>query len=353
MQTEIARSAFASSIDRISRIPGERIEAIDMHTAGEPTRIILRSPTLPAGVDILSRRREAQLSWDRYRRLLMFEPRGHQDMYGALILPPVSAQAHFGVLFLHNEGYSTMCGHAIIALGRAAVELGWVPVTEPQTIVLIDTPAGLIKAHVRVDRGRALSTCFENVPSFVDSLDHTIDVSGIGRVRYDIAYGGAFYAFVDAPSIGLALTPDNGRAIALAGMLIKDAVRSAQPLHHPESADLGFLYGTIFTAPSTREGVHSRHACVFADGAIDRSPTGTGVSARMALLDVRAPLNQDIKVPIDCLTGGVFTGSIARRLEFHGLRAVIPAVEGVASFTGRHTFLCEPDDPLGDCFLVR
>lgn len=353
MQTETAASPFASSVEFVSRIPGERVEAIDMHTAGEPTRIILGSPALPAGVDILHRRREAQVSWDRYRRVLMFEPRGHQDMYGALILPPVSPQAHFGVLFLHNEGYSTMCGHAVIALGRAAVELGWVPVTEPQTIVRIDTPAGLIKARVRVEGGRARSTCFENVPSFVFSLDRTIDVPELGRVRYDIAYGGAFYAFVDAPSIGLSLTLDNGRAIAKAGMSIKNAVISAQPLHHPESTDLSFLYGTIFTAPSTRDGVHSRHACVFADGAVDRSPTGTGVSARMALLDVRQSLEQDAKVRIESLTGGVFTGSIARKVEFHGIQAVIPSVEGVASFTGRHTFICEPDDPLGDGFLVR
>ena len=344
---------FASSVDRFASISGERIEAIDMHTAGEPTRIILKAPSLPVGTDILARRREAQSAWDRYRRVLMFEPRGHQDMYGALVLPPVSPQAHFGVLFLHNEGYSTMCGHAVIALGRAAVELGWVPVAEPRTVVQIDTPAGLVTAHVRVKGRRALATCFENVPSFVTALDQTIDVAGVGRVRYDIAYGGAFYTFVDAPSIGLALTPDNGRAIAAAGTSIKNAVMSASPLRHPEAADLSFLYGTIFTAPGARERVHSRHACVFADGAIDRSPTGTGVSARMALLDARKTLEADARVQIESLTGGLFTGGIARRLDFHGIPAVIPTVEGVASFTGRHTFLLEPDDPLGEGFLVR
>jgi trans-L-3-hydroxyproline dehydratase len=191
------------------------------------------------------------------------------------------------------------------------------------------------------------------VPSFVTALDQTIDVAGVGRVRYDIAYGGAFYAFVDAPSIGLALTPDNGRAIAAAGMSIKNAVMSASPPRHPEAADLSFLYGTIFTAPGTRENVHSRHTCVFADGAIDRSPTGTGVSARMALLDALNPLQADARVQIESLTGGVFTGGIARRIQFHGISAIIPTVEGVASFTGRHTFLLEPDDPLGEGFLVR
>ena len=353
MKPDASDFLFAPSLDAFSSIPGERIQTVDMHTAGEPTRIILLAPSLPAGADILSRRRAAQAAWDRYRRLLMFEPRGHHDMYGALIVPPVSPQAHFGVLFLHNEGYSTMCGHAVIALGKAAVELGWVPATEPETVVRIDSPAGLVTAHVRVNAGRALATRFENVPSFVAALDQTLDVPTVGLVRYDIAYGGAFYAFVDAPSIGLALTPDTARAIAATGMAIKNAVMSAMPLLHPEAADLGFLYGTIFTASLPRPGIFSRHACVFADSAIDRSPTGTGVSARMAVLDARGPLEPDAQVRIDSLTGGVFTGGIARRLNFHGIPAVVPTVEGVASFTGRHTFLLEPDDSLGEGYLLR
>jgi trans-L-3-hydroxyproline dehydratase len=344
---------FTSSLRQFSTLPGERIETIDMHTAGEPTRIILHAPSLPDGTDILARRRDAQSTWERYRRLLMFEPRGHQDMYGALLVPPASPQAHFGVLFLHNEGYSTMCGHAVIALGKAAVELGWVPSTEPVTVVRMDTPAGLVTAHVQVDAGRVRATRFENVPSYVVALDRTIDIPEVGPVRYDIAYGGAFYAFVDASSIGLDLSLHNGRAIAAAGMSIKNAVMTAVSLRHPDAADLCFLYGTIFTAPGMREGIYSRHVCVFADGAIDRSPTGTGVSARMALLDRREPLEANTRVQIESLTGGAFIGGIAHRLNFHGVQAVIPTVEGVASFTGRHTFIIEPDDPLGDGFLVR
>jgi trans-L-3-hydroxyproline dehydratase len=217
----------------------------------------------------------------------------------------------------------------------------------------MDTPAGLVAAHVHVDAGRTLATRFENVPSYVVALDHLIDVPEVGRVRYDIAYGGAFYVFVDASSIGLDLTLHNGRSIAAAGMSIKNAVMTAVSLRHPDAEDLGFLYGTIFTAPGTREGISSRHVCVFADGAIDRSPTGTGVSARMALLDARDPLEANTQVQIESLTGGVFIGGIAHRLNFHGMPAVIPTVEGVASFTGRHTFIVEPDDSLGDGFIVR
>ncbi len=343
-----------ASAARFDALPGDRIETIDMHTAGEPLRIILSAPFLPQGKDILARRRDAQTGdWDRFRRVLLYEPRGHQDMYGAIITPPVTEGALFGVLFIHNEGYSTMCGHAIIALGKAAVELGWVEATEPETVVRIDTPAGLVTAHARHAGGQVSSTWFENVPSFVTELDRTIKVPGFGDICFDIAYGGAYYAFVDASSIGLRLDLDNGRQIAAAGMAIKQAVMAATPIRHPESADLSFLYGTIFTGPAQRADAHSRHACVFADGAIDRSPTGTGVSARMALLYARDASMLDRSVKIESLTGECFTGSILQVPGYHGVSAVIPRIEGTAYFTGRHSFLMEPDDRLPEGFLVR
>jgi trans-L-3-hydroxyproline dehydratase len=258
---------------KFDRLNGTRIETVDMHTAGEPLRIVLNAPFLPQGADILAKRRDAQTGdWDRLRRVLMFEPRGHQDMYGALIVPPVTQHADFGVLFTHNEGYSTMCGHAIVALGKAAVELGWVEAIAPVTTIKIDTPAGLITAYANVVDGRVTSTWFENVPSFVTALDQSVYVPSIGKVQYDIAYGGAYYAFVHAESIGLALSPTNARNISRLGMAIKHAVMEAYPLTHPENEELGFLYGTIFTGASANLQVHSRHACVFADGAIDRSP---------------------------------------------------------------------------------
>jgi trans-L-3-hydroxyproline dehydratase len=333
---------------------GERIDTIDMHTAGEPLRIILAAPFLPQGEDILARRRDAQSgSWDRLRRVLMFEPRGHQDMYGAIIVSPVTPGADFGVLFTHNEGYSTMCGHAIVALGKAAVELGWVDAVEPVTTIRIDAPAGLITAHAQVVGGKVISTTFENVPSFVAALDQTVTVRGLGDVRYDVAYGGAYYAFVDAPSVGLLLEPTNGRQIAALGMAIKHAVMDAFPLKHPEKEDLSFLYGTIFTGPAKSEAAHSRHVCVFADGAIDRSPTGTGVSARMALLFARDANIANETVRIESITGESFTGRVASTTTLHGLPAIGTEVGGTASFTGRHSFLLEPSDTLDAGFLVR
>jgi len=349
-KTDWARHSKA----RFDALLGERIDTIDMHTAGEPLRIVIGAPFLPQGADILAKRRYAQTSgWDRLRRVLMFEPRGHQDMYGAIIVPPVTKEAAFGVLFTHNEGFSTMCGHAIIALGKAAVELEWVKAVEPETTVLIDTPAGLVTAHARVANGHVQSTWFENVPSFVVALDKTATVAGIGTVTYDLSYGGAYYAFVDAGSIGLALQPDNGRQIAALGMAIKQAVMESHPIRHPESDDLSFLYGTIFTGPATGKDAHSRHACVFADGAVDRSPTGTGVSARMALLYARDPEACGRSFQIESLTAESFTGRISRTLDYYGLPAVIPEVEGTAYFTGRHTFLLDHGDALADGFLIR
>lgn len=350
MRPDWARQSFA----RFGKLPGDRIDTIDMHTAGEPLRIIINAPLLPQGADILAQRRDAQAgTWDRLRKILMFEPRGHYDMYGAIIVPPITQDAAFGVLFTHNEGYSTMCGHAIIALGKAAVELGWVDAVEPVTTIRIDTPAGLITAHAQVEASNVTSTWFENVPSFVTALDQEVQVPAIGNVRYDVAYGGAYYAFVDAKTIGLSLEPDNGHQIATLGMAIKHAVMDALPLIHPEKEDLSFLYGTIFTSPARNPGAHSRHTCVFADGAIDRSPTGTGVSARMPLLYARDPTILGRTIHIESLTGESFTGRIAEVIRYHGATAVLSEIGGKSSFTGAHTFLVESSDALGDGFLVR
>jgi proline racemase len=283
----------------------------------------------------------------------MYEPRGHADMYGAVIVPPVTPGALFGVLFMHNEGYSTMCGHAVIALARLAVELGWTEPVEPVTQVMIDAPAGLVTAYARVSGGRVTSTYFENVASFAPLLDQTVQVEGLGEVRFDLGFGGAFYAYVDAAAPGLELTTaDAGRIIAM-GMAIKHAVMAGFEISHPTEPDLGFLYGTIFTGPAAGEGAHSRHACVFADGALDRSPTGTGVAGRVAILHAKGELEVGPAIRIESITGESFQGRAARALDWHGHAAVIPEVEGMAYITGRHDFLLEADDPLADGVFIR
>jgi trans-L-3-hydroxyproline dehydratase len=330
-----------------------RITTIDAHAAGEPLRIIISGyPELP-GQTILARRRYASEHFDYLRKILMWEPRGHADMYGCIITPPTSREANFGVLFLHNEGYSSMCGHGIIAVAKVAVETGLVPLTHPVTIVRIDSPAGLITAHAKISRASVESVAFRNVPSFVLALDEIIDVPGLGEVRYDLAFGGAFYAYVQAEQIGLKCTPEELPQLIEKGMAIKRAIAKSRTIPHPFEPDLSFLYGTIFIAPPTVPGVDSRNVCIFAEGEVDRSPTGTGVSGRMAIHFARKEIGLMQAMVIESIIGSRFTGRVVETTRFGNYDAVVPEVEGTAHITGRNEFLIDPEDPLRNGFLLR
>ena len=258
-----------------------RLTTLDLHVAGEPLRIVTGGfPELP-GDTMLARRRHAREHCDALRRALMLEPRGHADMYGCIPTAPVTPDGDVGVLFLHNEGYSTMCGHGILGLAVGGLEAGLFEPSadaEGAPLVRIDTPAGRVTARPELEAGRVRSVSFLNVPSFALALDCEVDVPGLGRVRYDLAFGGAFYAYVDAGELGVELVPSNAARVIEVGTRIKRAVAAAGPIAHPAGEpDLGFLYGTILVqrGPDVRA---SRNACVFADGELDRSPTGTGVS---------------------------------------------------------------------------
>ncbi len=237
------------------------IFTIDAHAGGEPLRIIVGGlPKIP-GKTILEKRRYAMENLDYLRKGLMGEPREHADMYGAIITEPVSSEADLGVLFLHNEGFSTMCGHGIIGLTTVLLETGILPMEAPETVLKIDAPAGLITAHARIKGNRVKSVYFHNVPSFVLVLDETLNVPGIGKVKYDIAFGGAFYAFINAEEIGLSCNPENYRELIAKGTAIKKAVMKTRPINHPFDKDLSFLYGTIFICPAEKKS-HSRNVCI-------------------------------------------------------------------------------------------
>jgi trans-L-3-hydroxyproline dehydratase len=330
-----------------------RITTLDLHTAGEPFRVVTGGfPELP-GKSILDRRRHAMEHLDHLRKALMWEPRGHADMYGCIVVPPVSPQADFGVVFMHNEGYSTMCGHGIIAIAKEAVETGRVSASAPVAPVNIDTPAGFVAARAFLEGGRVLSTAFQNVPSFVAALDETVDVPGVGSVRYDLAFGGAFYAYVEAADVGLSCTPENFADLVRIGRQIKRAVAARGPVRHPFEADLGFLYGTIFVDRSPSQGIHSRNVCVFADGEVDRSPTGTGVSGRLAIHHARGEIEVGQTLTVESIIGTRFVGKIVRAVPYGPHRAVIPEIEGTAYITGRNEFLIDPADPLREGFILR
>jgi proline racemase len=330
-----------------------KITTIDAHTAGEPFRVITGGyPDLP-GETILARRRYAKENLDHMRTALMWEPRGHADMYGCIVTPPVSPAADIGILFMHNEGYSTMCGHGIIGMATVALETGLLPMQAPETTIKMDTPAGLVTAHARVRDGRVHSVYFHNVPSFVLALDQVVPVPGLGQVRYDIAFGGAFYAFVQAEEVGLSCTPDQFRPLIEKGTAIKRAIMASRPVPHPFEEDLSFLYGTIFIGPPLGEGAHSRNVCIFAEGEVDRCPTGTGVSARLAIHHARGEIGPGESMVVESILGTRFSGRIVEMTTFGSYRAVIPEVEGSAYITGRDEWLIDPADPLRHGFILR
>ena len=338
------------------RTPASRgltIETIEAHAAGEPLRIVVGGFPALRGRTILDKRRNARLHFDHLRMALMGEPRGHADMYGAIITGPERGDSDLGVLFLHNEGFSTMCGHGIIALTTAVFETGIVEPQSTRPVLRIDTPAGLVVATARMSRGRVVEVTFRNVPSFVFAHDQEVGIAGLGRIKYDIAFGGAFYAFCRAEDLGLRLVPGQVRAIVDAGVRIKEAVSLSLPPRHPESKDLSFLYGTIFVGPPADPAHHSRHVCVFADGEVDRSPTGTGVSARAALLHFRDEAGLGREFAVESILGTVFKGRAVETAGVGAFPAVIPEVTGSAHIVGLAKWRIDPSDPLRNGFFLR
>ena len=324
-----------------------RITTIDMHTGGEPLRVIVAGLPPIEGRTVLEKRRYFREHYDHLRTGVMWEPRGHADMYGAVITS--FEDADFDVFFLHNEGYSTMCGHAIIALTKLVVETKLVTKNE----ITFNVPAGRISATARVVDGRVTETSFQNVPSFLYLRDQRVEVQGIGAVEFDIAYGGAFYAFVDAEAVGLKLEPENFNRIIDYGRQIKHAVMTNFSITHPFEPDLSFLYGTIFTGPPRDPSHHSRNVCIFADGELDRSATGSGVSARAALHFAKGELGLNERITIESILGSTMSVKVVEVTKFGPYEAVIPEVSGTASIVGRNEFYFDPEDPYSDGFILR
>lgn len=332
-----------------------QIKTIDMHTGGEPLRVIRSGFPELKGNSVLEYRRHCKENYDHLRTALMFEPRGHADMYGCLLVPP-NDDSDFGILFLHNEGYSTMCGHAIIAIATLAIEMHWVNVKEGDNILKIDAPCGHIMAFAHVKNGKVRGVRFHSVPSFVLGLDRKVEVKDLGMVTYDLAYGGAFYAYVDMRknTFDFDLSSNSYRQLIKAGMDIKKAVAAIdKEIHHPFEDDLSFLYGTIFIGESKTPGIDSRNVCIFAQGEVDRSPTGSGVSGRMAIHKARGEIDFGESMSIESISGSVFKGSVVSEENYGPYKAVIPQVEGTAHITGMHTFLIDPDDPMKEGFILR
>jgi trans-L-3-hydroxyproline dehydratase len=330
-----------------------RISTIDMHTGGEPLRILVDGyPEVP-GESILEKRRFFRDQLDHVRKGIMWEPRGHEDMYGAVLTEPCSREADFGTFFLHNEGYSTMCGHAIIALTKFVLDTGLIKKPGSTPCLIIDAPPGQIVSTAYRTLDVVSHVSFINVPSFVLYHDQQVEVQGLGRIKYDVAFGGAFYVIVDAGQLNLSLEPSGLSKLIDIGMQIKRSVMKEKQIIHPFEKDLSFLYGCIFTGKALNPARDSRNVCIFANGEVDRSATGSGVSARAALHHARGELNPGEKMEIESILGTSMEVELAELTTFGPYQAVIPRVSGTASFTGSNHFYFDPGDPLKEGFILR
>ena len=332
-----------------------RIRTIDAHTAGEPLRLIVDGFPAIEGRTILERREFAREHCDQVRTALMLEPRGHADMYGALLTPPEHPDSTSGVLFMHNEGFSTMCGHGVIAVATILIERGMMdlPRDADGTVRLtLDAPAGPIQLIARTSGPHVTSVSFRNVPSFV--LHPAVPVRlGSREIRADVAYGGAFYAIVDSESAGIPIRPDRLPDLRRAGMEIKHAVEKAVTVAHPTEAGLHGIYGTIFTGPPSDERADLRNVTIFADAEVDRSPCGSGTAAVMAVLSAMGMLiDREQVFTHESIIGTRFTGRVVERTTVGELQAIVPEIEGSAHITGEHTFIIEDRDPLRDGFRL-
>lgn len=327
------------------------IRTVEMHSGGEPVRLVVDGYPPLEGRTLLDKRRHARQHFDHLRTRLVHEPRGHAGMYGVLLAEPDHPEADLAVLFMHTGGYSTMCGHAVLCLGRWAVESGRVPAQEPETRVNIQCPCGLVRTRVEVAGGRAGAVRFESVPAFALALDRTVEVAGLGALAVDVGYGGAFYAVAAAAALGLDLEAAPLARLTDAAAAVSEAVAGQVPLAHPDDPDLAFLYGTILTDGGDGLERPSRNVCVFAGRQVDRSPTGSGVTARIALACARGAAVPGEARGFLSLTDSLYTGRPLARAACGEHEAVTVEVGGRAYATGTAAFTAEDDDPLRDGFL--
>ena len=319
------------------------IRAVDYHTGGEPFRIVTDAVEAPQGATILDKRRDAYERHDHVRRRLVYEPRGHADMYGCFVVEPNDAGADLGVVFFHNAGYSTACGHGTIALVTWALDEGVVERVEGENQVVVDVPSGRLETWARVEQGRVRSVRFRNVPAFVWA-----EGVELGERSVDVAFGGAFYASVEE-RVEPAELP---RLIEL-GRELKRELEAWQDVIHPLEPELRDIYGVVFWQEEGENPLTQRNVTVFADGEVDRSPCGSGTSARLALLDRSGRLPRGEELRHRSIVGSEFRARVVAAAEVAGIPAVITDVEGSAFRTGEHVFTLDPDDPLSDGFLLR
>jgi proline racemase len=327
------------------------IQTVDSHTEGNSTRVITGGYPIPPGRTLLDKRAWLWRHDDGLRRMLNFEPRGHGMMCSVLLMPPIDDRADFSVIIMEQDEYVPMCGHCIIGIAMTVVATGMVPATEPLATVTIEAPAGLVRCEVEVKGGRIGGVSFTNVESFLLHRDAKVAVEGLRELVLDVAYGGDFYAIVDADPLKLRLAPDNDAALIAAAKKIIPAVNGQLHIRHPERPDINRCYQTLFTSATTGAG-DLKQTIVCPPGSLDRSPCGTGTSARVAALHTRGELPLQKPVRFEGVLGTCFLGEAVAAEERAGVTYVRPKVTGRAYLTGFHQFVLDPEDPLPDGFRI-
>lgn len=324
----------------------ETITSVDYHTAGEPFRIVDIGPM--EGTTVLDKRSWAEKNLDDFRQFLTNEPRGHADMYGGFVVPADDESGDLGVVFFHKDGFSTACGHGTIALATWAIDTGLIEVESNEVDVIIDVPSGRLKTTAKIVDAKVESICFQNVPSFVSATNISLQTSQ-GIVSADISFGGAFYASVNTASLGLSPVAKNIDALVSLGREIKDLLKNDSRAEHPTESRLSGVYGTIFYEDVGVDPLHQRNMTVFADGQVDRSPCGSGTSARLALLYESEQITMGEPFRNEGVAGEQFIGKVVSADE----NTVTTTIQGSAYHYATSTFVLDSRDSLGNGFQLR
>jgi proline racemase len=328
------------------------LSAIDAHTVGNPERVVIGGAPMIPGKTMLEKAKYVRHHLDHLRTLLVDEPRGHGNMYASFLVPPTTEQADYGVIFMENGGYPTMCGHATIAICTVLVEAGFVEPQEPETVIVLDTPAGLVRAQAAVKDGKAQSVTFKNVPSFLYNSDVKVDVPNFGLLTVDIAYGGNFYAILPVESVGLHIAPEYASELVILGTQIWQTVNEQVSVQHPEKPEINCVNFVEFSGPSTHPGVTIKNAVVAPPLGMDRSPCGTGTCAKMATLHAKGELALNQQFVHESIIGTLFYGELIEETQVGEYRAVVPTIRGSAYIMGIQHFVLDPEDPFPAGFFL-
>ncbi len=327
------------------------IKTIDSHTMGEPTRMVYAGFPRLLGKTMMEKKNNLVQQYDFLRSAVMLEPRGHRDMFGALLTEPVHAEADYGVIFMDSGGCLNMCGHGSIGTATMLVETGMVSVTEPYTEVALDTPSGIIHAQVHVVDGAAVEVSILNVPAFLYQENLAVETKAWGRVSYDIAFGGSFFALVDAEAVGLSLVPENVEALTKLGMELLDSINASLQLRHP-TLDITTVDLVEFYAPAKEGKAHMRNCVIFGNAQVDRSPCGTGTSAKIAALYAKGRLRLGEAFYYESITGSLFRGEAVQEAVIGDWKGIIPQITGSAYLIGRSEWIVDSRDSMKYGFLL-